>query len=81
MPGDVVVYKLVLMKEHNGEVIAHRTFRLGFDGIGDDGTFTNHEEYLVGTKAREMYRDAAFAAGKWPTPDETEHLRNQILSL
>jgi hypothetical protein len=64
-------YRLSLTDE-NGKEVAFRILGFDFGGIGKDspGKWSSHEEYQTALKAREMYRDAAFSAGKWPTRDE-----------
>lgn len=48
--------------------IANRALRFSFDGIGKDdpNSLSCEEEYRTAIRAKEMYRDAALDAGKWP---------------
>jgi hypothetical protein len=59
-----MTYTLVLHDEA-GRVVSSRVFKaLQFDGPMPSHT-SRHEEYHFAIKAREMYRDAAHAVGKF----------------
>jgi hypothetical protein len=58
-------YRL-LLTDPNDEIVTTRTLDLKFE---DD---LKAEEYLFCMKAREMYREAAFRAGKWPNVEARE---------
>lgn len=64
------------LKDSNGTTVSMRTFSWDFTGIGKDvpGKYSSHEEYAASMRAKEMYRDAAHKAGKWPGPVGTSVL-------
>lgn len=64
-------YTLVLHDEA-GRVVSSRNFTFKFDGPRPDFS-TGYEEYSLSLKAREMWRDAAHAVGKfrpWMNKDQ-----------
>ena len=72
-------YVLEMRKVHGGQLVGSRVIRCRFDGIGKDvpGKLTCAEEYQAAMKAKELYRDAAHAAGKWPTMEERLRIKEE----
>lgn len=69
-------FKLTLT-DSQGQEVASRNFDWTFDGIGKDlpGKLSSHEEYAAALKIKELYRDAAYSVGKWPTRGVGEESR------
>jgi hypothetical protein len=65
---DKPFYVMEVREGISGKMVASRIVRWDFEGIGRDapGQLTCDEEYQAAMRAKEMYRDAAHAAGKWP---------------
>jgi hypothetical protein len=58
---------MLILYDENGRQISSRSFNFKFDGDRLERSLkTSYEEYAISAKAREMYRDAAHAACKWP---------------
>lgn len=51
-----------------GAIVGTRKFRFRFDRDSGGSSNSTYEEYNTSIKARELFRDAAYAAGKWPIP-------------
>lgn len=56
------------LRDAAGNVVSTRQLQWTFDGIGRDNpnARSSREEFEAAMITKGMYRDAAYAAGKWP---------------
>ncbi len=65
-----MTHRLVLFDDH-GNQISERKFRWSGEDLGA-------EEYGIAIKAKEMYRDAMYALGKWTKENRMKGTRSDF---